>query len=151
MNEKRIARELSAHHDRYSNHYSKEGFLKKIARLTKKKSLNGVINAYILYYTISSPTTPKKVILEIVPCMGYFVLPLDLIPDILPGIGFVDDIAAFGITLNLMSGTIRKLLHDYATPNILLKAMESTKALFKDVPEEEIRNIINNLKLYEPI
>jgi len=151
MNEKRIAHELSAHPDKYSSHYSEEGFLKKITRLTKKKSLNGVINAYILYYTISAPTTPKWVILEIVPCMGYFVFPLDLIPDILIGIGFVDDIAAFGITLKLMSGTIRNLLHDYATPSILLKAMESTKALFKDVPEDVIRDIINSLNLYEPI
>lgn len=151
MDNNKIALELSTNSEKYSEHYSEDKFLKKISRLTKQKSLEGVIYAYILYYTVSAPTTPKWVVLKIVPCLGYFVFPFDLVPDFLFGIGYVDDIAAFGLTLKMMAGQIRGMLHNFATPDILLKALEATKSMFKSVPEEEIRKIINNLNLYEPI
>lgn len=151
MDEKRLEIELSTNSEKYSEHYSEDRFLKKVSRLTKKKSLDGVIKAFILYYTISAPTTPKWVVINIIPCLGYFILPIDLVPDFLVGVGFIDDIAAFGITLKMMSGPIRDMLRDFATPDILIKTLKSTKALFKNVPEEEIRRIINNFELYEPI
>lgn len=151
MDEKKLELELSTNSEKYSEHYSEDRFLKKISRLAKKKSLDGVIKAFVLYYTISAPTTPRWVILEILPSLGYFILPIDLVPDFLLGLGFADDIAAFGLTLGLMSGQIRSMLREFATPSILINTLNSTKALFKDVSEEEIKSIINSLELYEPI
>ncbi len=151
MNEKRIELELSEHTEKYSGHYSDHKFVKKIARLTKNKSLEGVIKAFILYHTMKSPTTPKGVVLSIIPSLGYFIVHFDLAPDFIPFFGLADDIAAFGITLHLISRKIRELLHDYATPEILLRALDSTKVLFKNIPEEEIKRIINSFALYEPI
>lgn len=53
-----------------------------------------------LYFTLQDPATPgwaRKVILG---ALAYFVLPLDVLPDILPGIGFTDD---FGVIASALA------------------------------------------------
>ena len=40
------------------------------------------------------PSTPRRVKLTLLAALGYFVLPLDAIPDVMPLLGFTDDAAA---------------------------------------------------------
>ncbi len=53
----------------------------------------------LLYYTLQKPNVPKKVKATIIGALGYFILPLDLIPDFLVGIGYTDDLGALGLAL----------------------------------------------------
>lgn len=56
---------------------------------------------------------PRKISVKvlIVGCLGYFILPTDLIPDVMAGLGYSDDIAvlgvAFGAVSNLLSDSIK--------------------------------------------
>ncbi|HEO8420636.1 Uncharacterized conserved protein [Mycobacteroides abscessus subsp. abscessus] len=80
-------------------HYSEEKFWGKLARFGKKAGSSVVYAVLLLYYTLQKPSVPKKVKATIIGALGYFILPIDLIPDFLVGIGYTDDLGALGIAL----------------------------------------------------
>lgn len=52
---------------------------------------------------------PTKSIVMIIVAVAYFVFPLDLLPDFIVGLGFIDDVAVLGFVI----GQINKDLEDY--------------------------------------
>ncbi|CAH0344562.1 YkvA family protein [Bacillus sp. CECT 9360] len=80
-------------------HYSDEKFWSKLKRFGKKAGSSVVYAVLLLYYTLQKPEVPAKVKATIIGALGYFILPLDLIPDLVPGIGFTDDLGAVGLAL----------------------------------------------------
>lgn len=52
------------------------------------------------------PATPRRVRLTLLAALGYFVLPIDAIPDILPFIGFTDDAAVIAAAIAAVAGSI---------------------------------------------
>lgn len=71
-------------------HYSDKSFWEKIKKYGKKAGVSVVYAALLLYYTLRKPTTPKWAKTVIISALGYFIFPIDLIPDFLPG-GYTDD------------------------------------------------------------
>ena len=61
------------------------------------------------YYNGSYKAVPYRVILAVVGVLIYWLSPVDLIPDFLPGIGYIDDAAVLGLALKL----IKKDLDQY--------------------------------------
>ncbi|MEJ8475765.1 YkvA family protein [Roseibium algae] len=59
------------------------------------------------YYCALDPKTPAKVRAAAFAALAYFVLPFDVIPDFLLGIGFGDDAAILMSTLAMMKAYIR--------------------------------------------
>lgn len=59
------------------------------------------------YYCATDPQTDRKVKLILVGAIGYFVLPIDIVPDILPLIGFTDDAAVIATALSSVARAIR--------------------------------------------
>ena len=53
------------------------------------------------------PATPRRVRLTLMAALGYFVLPLDAIPDIMPFIGFTDDAAVIAAAIAAVAGSIK--------------------------------------------
>jgi uncharacterized membrane protein YkvA (DUF1232 family) len=51
---------------------------------------------------------PKGSILAIIAGLIYFASPIDLIPDVIPVIGFVDDIAVLGLIIKQISSDLDK-------------------------------------------
>lgn len=75
---------------KYKKNYSEEGFWDKLASFAKKAGKEVVINVLKLYYAmVMGKATPQQVAV-IIGALGYFISPIDAIPDMLPG-GFVDD------------------------------------------------------------
>ena len=52
---------------------------------------------------------PTKSIIMIIVAVAYFVFPLDLLPDFIVGLGFIDDVAVLGFVI----GQINSDLEDY--------------------------------------
>lgn len=52
------------------------------------------------------PATPRRVRLTLLAALGYFVLPIDAIPDIMPLLGFTDDAAVIAAALAAVAGSI---------------------------------------------
>lgn len=51
------------------------------------------------YYNKTYPNAPWKLIAAIVFAVGYLVSPLDVIPDFIPFVGFVDDASVFALVV----------------------------------------------------
>jgi len=58
------------------------------------------------YYCAFDPQTPFRVRGILIAALAYFVLPLDLIPDWLAGIGFTDDMAVLMAAFSAVSSNI---------------------------------------------
>ena len=78
---------------KYESHYSKEKFIEKVKSTAKDVGVKGIYLALLLYYTLDSPTISLKDKVIIYGCLGYFICPIDLVPDFFPFMGFLDDIA----------------------------------------------------------
>jgi len=59
------------------------------------------------YYCAFDRTTPIQVKAALLGALAYFVLPVDLIPDILPVLGYADDAAVLATALRLVASHIR--------------------------------------------
>ncbi len=77
--------------ENFSQQYSEAGFFTKLTRFAKKAGVKLVYYALLLFYAYRRPNTPlwaKRIILG---ALGYFLAPIDSIPDFTPFIGFTDD------------------------------------------------------------
>jgi uncharacterized membrane protein YkvA (DUF1232 family) len=79
--------------------FSDEKLLGKLKRFAKKAGSSVVYAVLLLYYTLQKPEVPKKAKAVIIGALGYFILPVDMIPDAIFGLGFTDDLGALGIAL----------------------------------------------------
>lgn len=82
-----------------SNNFSDEKFWDKLKKFAKKAGSSVVYAVLLLYFTLQKPDVPAKTKAVIIGALGYFILPLDLIPDIAVGVGYTDDLGALGIAL----------------------------------------------------
>lgn len=60
------------------------------------------------YYCAIDPDTPMKVKLVLFSALGYFVLPVDAIPDVLTGLGFTDDATVLATALGIVGAYIQE-------------------------------------------
>ena len=62
------------------------------------------------YFKKEYKEIPKGVLIAIISALFYFVLPTDVIPDFLPGLGYVDDVAVVATCVNLIDYDIKKYI-----------------------------------------
>ena len=106
----------------YSKNYSENELLEKLTQFAKSAGRELVEKALILYYAASDPDTPQKAKAIIFSALGYFILPLDAIPDITPLLGFSDDLGAIALALATVAAHIK--------PQHRLAAKEKTNKWF---------------------
>ena len=82
------------HIEKYGKNYSEEDFWAKVKKVARKAGAKVIYVALILYYELSDETVSLKEKGIILGALGYFILPVDLIPDFLPIAGYTDDLAA---------------------------------------------------------
>lgn len=101
-NEKKVSEEeLVA---KYQKHFDKNVAMKLLVKLrkatrNKPKVIAGATGTIVLSLgkllsALDNPATPTHLKALIVGAIGYIVLPVDLILDITPGIGYADDLAS---------------------------------------------------------
>ena len=61
----------------------------------------------ILYYCWRDPETPPQVKVIIWGALGYFIAPLDAIPDLMAGVGYSDDLGALGAVVSMIAVHIK--------------------------------------------
>lgn len=74
-------------------HFSEKKYVEKLLKYARKIGIKISYYSLLLFYTFKSPSTPKSAKLTIAGALGYLILPIDLIPDALPAVGFTDDAA----------------------------------------------------------
>lgn len=76
----------------FAKDYSETGFWDKLMRFAKAAGREVIELALQLYYALQDPQTPAWAKAIIVAALGYFISPIDAIPDMTPVVGFADDI-----------------------------------------------------------
>ena len=80
--------------EKYRGSYSERGLMNKLSTMARKAGIKAVYAVLLLYYALQSPNTSTKDKSIIYGALGYFILPLDLVPDFIPLAGFGDDLGA---------------------------------------------------------
>ncbi len=106
----------------YAKHYSDKSLLNKLKKVARKLGRKAVYYVLVLYYVARDPSVPTSLKIKVFGALGYFILPIDLIPDAIIGLGFTDDIVALAWAFI----TMRK----YITPEIKKKARDRVRQWF---------------------
>ncbi|WP_420708896.1 YkvA family protein [Bacillus sp. REN16] len=85
--------------DEMEKHYSEDKFWEKLKKFALRAGHSVVYTALLLYFVLQKPDLPAKARVTILAALGYFIFPVDLIPDLAVGIGFTDDLGALGVAL----------------------------------------------------
>lgn len=107
---------------RYRKHYSDASFWDKLKRYSKMAGMKVVYPALLLHYLMKSDAVPLKTKLILSAALGYFILPVDFIPDFAPLLGFTDDVGVLLLILRQMAV--------YITPEIKKQAREHVQKWF---------------------
>ncbi len=104
--------------------YVRQRFWKKVRRtLGRVPFLDRAVAAY---YAAIDPQTPLRAKAVLMAALAYFVMPIDLVPDILAGIGFSDDAAVLMLAIQALAPHIK--------PHHIDRARET---LERDIPAED--------------
>lgn len=88
------------------------GFWPKVKRVLGKVSF--VEDAVAAYYCARDPETPFRVKAILMGALAYFVLPVDVVPDVLVAVGLVDDAAVLGYAYRMVAKHVRPEHRDRA-------------------------------------
>ena len=92
---------------RYEQAYSRESFREKLAGFAPAAGKEVVRRALTLYRCLRDPATPKWARARIIGALGYFIFPLDAIPDVIPLGGYSDDLGVLALALATVVGHIK--------------------------------------------
>ncbi len=91
---------------RYQGDYSEGALFEKLAGYARIAGRELVEKALLLYLVMRAPTTPTWAKTAIVGALGYFIAPIDAVPDLIPGIGYGDDLGVLLLALGAVASSI---------------------------------------------
>jgi len=92
--------------------FSHTGFRWKLGRYARAAGHEVVEKALWLYYAAQSPDTPRWARTAIYGALGYFIFPLDAIPDFAAVVGYTDDLGVLAAALATVSMYITDEIKD---------------------------------------
>lgn len=90
----------------------RRGFWSKLRRVAAR--LPFAEDLLAAYYCAFDYQTPLKAKAALMAALAYFVLPVDLMPDVLPVLGFADDAAVLATAIRMVAAHIRPEHRDAA-------------------------------------
>lgn len=82
----------------------RDGFVNKIKAVARHVPF--AEDAVAAWFSTRDPATPFKVRATLIGALAYFVMPIDMIPDVILGLGFTDDAAVLLAALKIVGGSI---------------------------------------------
>ena len=117
----------------YEKNFSFGGLMSKIKETAKKAGLKAIYMALLLYYALESPTITVMDKAIIYGALGYFITPIDIVPDVLPLIGLTDDIAVLAWAFSRVRHNVTDMTRE--------KAKTKLKIWFGEFDEKEIDDL----------
>ena len=87
---------------------------------------------------MQKPLTPGWAKATIIGALGYFISPIDAIPDITPVVGYADDLGALALAITAVAMFI--------DDDIKTKAREKLKEWFGEYDESQLEEVDNKIK-----
>jgi len=123
--------------DKYSKAYSKAKLLAKLKKHAKAAGIKVVYFVLLLFYTLQKSTTPMLAKSVIIGALGYFIIPMDLIPDFIPIVGFSDDLTALVSALTALAL--------YIDEDTKIKAKARLHIWFGDYDKKQLDTLDNKI------
>ena len=117
----------------YQSEYSESGLWKKVKTVAKKAGIKTIYMVLLLHYVLNSPNVSIEDKAKIYGALGYFILPIDLIPDFIPIVGYSDDVAALAYALHAVWKNV--------TPEIKQQAQQKLRSWFGNYNPNELNNL----------
>jgi uncharacterized membrane protein YkvA (DUF1232 family) len=114
---------------RYEKYYSEESLADKLLKVAKRAGVKVVYAVFLLYYTLLDDAFPYREKVIVLGALGYFIFPFDFIPDVIPLLGFTDDLLALVFVL--------RKVYTHVTPGIEERSKAQVKRIFGEVDEKE--------------
>ncbi|MDD1783606.1 DUF1232 domain-containing protein [Enterovibrio sp. ZSDZ35] len=114
--------------NKYLDEYTEARFWDKAKGFAKKAGYDVLEKALTLYYSATDNDTPKWAKTTIFAALGYFIAPIDAIPDLTPAVGFSDDL---GVLFAAAAAVVM-----YVKPEHSEKAAEKLSRWFSKSEEE---------------
>lgn len=118
----------------YKSHYSESKLMDKIRKFASSAGQKVVYAALLCFYVLKSDEVPLSEKAKIYGALGYFILPIDLIPDVIPVVGYSDDLTALLFAL--------KSVKDNITPAIIRQAKDKLCVWFGEIDEKELDSLL---------
>ena len=107
--------------EKYKKHYNKESFFVKLKKRARKIGMKAAYSLLLMYNAYTRKDTPQWAKNIILGAIGYFIAPIDALPDLTPFLGYTDDLGILSFGLVTIAGYInddvkinaRKQLHNY--------------------------------------
>ncbi len=99
------------------------GLIRKMARVAKRAGRSVMEKALLLFYAVRNPATPAWARRVIYGALAYLIVPVDALPDFIPGIGYTDDLSVIAAALAAVAY--------YITPEVKQQAAQATNRWFK--------------------
>ena len=116
----------------YAKNYDEKKMWNKIKEFFVEAGINLVIKVLQLWYVLQKPEVPVHVKIAIMGAIAYFVMPVDLILDVLPG-GYHDDLLA--VTLTLLAA------EEYIDDEVRRKAREKAMKTVDEITGEKAQDV----------
>ena len=121
---------------KYTSYFTDGEFWEKLKKIAKKVGLKTTSYALILYYVLKKDEVPMSDKALITGCLGYFIIPIDLIPDLAPVLGYTDDVAGMLFALK----RCMKYVDNEVKENVTNKLVSWFK-----VDEDYIENLLKDI------
>ena len=118
--------------EQYAKNYDEKKMWNKIKEFFVEAGINLVIKVLQLWYVLQKPEVPVHVKIAIMGAIAYFVMPVDLILDVLPG-GYHDDLLA--VTLTLLAA------EEYIDDEVRRKAREKVMKIVDEITGEKAQDV----------
>ena len=115
---------------KYEQHYNDSSFLDKVTKYGKLIGITALYKAVQLWFVLQKPDVPAGTKAVIMGALGYLIAPLDFLPDLLPVLGYTDDMVAITFALIKVQGYIDEEVE-----------RKSQKLLTKIFGEEAVSNL----------
>lgn len=92
----------------YQKYYSDDKFWDKAKKIVSKSGQYLMTQALTIYYCMIDPSTPTPVKVLFASALGYLILPADLVPDLIPGVGLLDDAGALTAAVSMSATSIKE-------------------------------------------
>lgn len=120
--------------EKYQENYSESKLLNKLTSVAQWAGAKVVYAVLLLYYVLRNPNVSTADKSKIYGALGYFILPTDLLFDIIPLVGYTDDMAAIMWAIHTVAKNI--------TPEIKAKAKAKLDEWFDNYNEKKIDKVI---------
>lgn len=131
--QEKVTQFLAENSEKLKKWFSDNQINEKITKVAKKAGATIIYPVLLLYNLFRSPQTSAKEKMLIVAPLAYFVMPADLIPDVIPALGFADDSLAIITSIKTLASSITT------------EIQEQTKALCENLLGEVDESVISKI------